>query len=338
MMISTTERDLENLLQVAASADGLHRIDYRDPIAAFGPLAVSRLEPWLVDARLSAFAVRTIGAASNHGALDEARTTLRRARANADSQIRRDIDTALLAMGGAQQGSSAPVGQPSLDRALEELRGVTSEWRRRGSPPQGPTEWRKPDWIRSFPDHARFLHKQPRVLDRTAVAEGATSANVDRAAAESAFILSKAWGEGKNGYGCSRALESFDQTPNIGDRLVTIARTLQNDGALAAYARMCDDGDCRIFNLGPAFGTKFLYFAQPPTMRPRALIHDRIVAKWLRERAGLYLGSDVWSVARYATYIDHMHRWAEALECEPDEVELNIFRSSLPPTSRWAGI
>lgn len=336
--VGMSERDLDELLRLAEAADGLHRMDYRDPIAAFGARAVRRLESWLLDPRLSAFAVRTTVAAARNGAMDEARAALGRARGKADTAIRRDIDEALSRLAGRPGGRTCDGGAPSLDRALEELRGVTAEWRQRGSPPQGSTEWRKADWVRCFPAHATFLRRQPGLLDRAAVARAAARATDDRDAAEAAFLLSKAWGEGKNGYGCTRALESFDLTADIGGRLLDVARTLHAEGAAAAYARMCDGGDCRIVNLGPAFGTKFLYFVQPPSFRQRALIHDRVVAKWLREHAGLALGTDKWSMARYARYLDQMHEWAEVLDCEPDEVELNIFRSSLPPSSRWAGI
>lgn len=71
----TEEDELDRLLDEAATADGPHRIDYRDPIARFWDAAVARLEPWLRDSRLAAFAVRTIMAAGGLGAAG-ARATL----------------------------------------------------------------------------------------------------------------------------------------------------------------------------------------------------------------------------------------------------------------------
>ena len=38
---------LDGLLRAAEKADGQTRMDYRDPIAAFGAPAIERLAPWL---------------------------------------------------------------------------------------------------------------------------------------------------------------------------------------------------------------------------------------------------------------------------------------------------
>lgn len=51
---------LDQLLETASVADPSVRIQFRDPIAAHGAAAIPRLRNWLVDARLSAFAVRTL--------------------------------------------------------------------------------------------------------------------------------------------------------------------------------------------------------------------------------------------------------------------------------------
>lgn len=52
--------DLDQLLEAASAADPSERIQFRDPIAAHGASAIPQLRRWLVDARLSAFAVRTL--------------------------------------------------------------------------------------------------------------------------------------------------------------------------------------------------------------------------------------------------------------------------------------
>lgn len=98
---------LDELLAAAAAADGLTRITFRDPIAAFGEAAIVRLEPWLRDSRLAAFAVRTIErAAAQPGAALSARATLRRARDQGGETLRRDIDEALLRLRGLPTHSS----------------------------------------------------------------------------------------------------------------------------------------------------------------------------------------------------------------------------------------
>lgn len=79
---STVSRmgELDTLLREAAAADARIRIEFRDRIAAYGCEAIARLEPWLCDPRLGAFAVRTIErAAAVPGAASAATTALERA-------------------------------------------------------------------------------------------------------------------------------------------------------------------------------------------------------------------------------------------------------------------
>jgi hypothetical protein len=52
--------DLDQLLDAAEVAGPGERIEFRDPIAAHGANAIAPLRRWLGDARLSAFAVRTL--------------------------------------------------------------------------------------------------------------------------------------------------------------------------------------------------------------------------------------------------------------------------------------
>ena len=330
--------DLDDLLRWAATADGRHRIDYRDAIAAHGPEAVRALEPWLRDSRLALFAVVTITAAASRGTVAEARAALLRGRSLADPSVRPYIDRALATLRSPTRAPKArpahdPTGSP--ERALEELRVLVQNWRDRGCQPQRAITWRQPDWIAAFPQHRERLRQLPASLDRADVRCVAADAVGSPVKAEFAFLVVKAWGEGDNGYGPSRAMESLELTTEPGKRLLRVAQTLRDRDPLAAYALLADGGPCRIFNLGPAFGTKFLYYCQPEGRRPQALIHDKNVSDWLRDHAGLSLGSTVWSPRRYRAYLTQMHSWAEHLDCLPEDVELCMFRSVLPPSNQW---
>jgi hypothetical protein len=57
----------------------------------------------------------------------------------------------------------------------------------------------------------------------------------------------------------------FD-TDNAAARLHQVALALEGGGTAAAYRRFA--GDCQLKWLGPAFGTKYLYFAQAANARP----------------------------------------------------------------------
>ena len=187
----------------------------------------------------------------------------------------------------------------------------------------------------AFPEHRANLGRLPSSLDRDVVRRVAARAAEDPLEAEFAFLVVKAWGEGDNGYGPFRARESLEVTRESEARLVAVAQALIARGAVAAYERLSDRGDCRIFSLGPAFGTKFLYFCQPIGQRPQALIHDKNVPDWLRDNAGLNLQSASWSERRYRAYLAQMHSWAEDLDCSPDDVELCMFRSVLGSGNQW---
>jgi hypothetical protein len=72
-----------------------------------------------------------------------------------------------------------------------------------------------------------------------------------------------------------------------------------------AYTNLGDNGTARLPYLGPAFGTKFLYFCSSAGGRP-ALTVDRLVARWLRENVGLVLNEVRWSVSTYASSLETM--------------------------------
>jgi hypothetical protein len=90
----------------------------------------------------------------------------------------------------------------------------------------------------------------------------------------------------------------------------------------------------RLHKLGPAFFTKFLYFAVPG-----ALILDNRVARAVRERSELQHlvtadGRSVpWTPYRYVVYLHWMRQTAHVLGVRPDELELTLFQ---PPTDPMA--
>jgi hypothetical protein len=131
--------DLDTLLREAANADGTYRIQFRDRIAAFGPEAIVRLEPWLSDPRLGAFAVWTIEhAAAMPGAALMAKTALRRA--SATGPIHDDIEAALVRLRVRARSSGSltarptntPRGRRSVNEVFRDLRDLLVENAARG--------------------------------------------------------------------------------------------------------------------------------------------------------------------------------------------------------------
>lgn len=202
-------------------------------------------------------------------------------------------------------------------RALRDL------MRRRGRRRQAPMDWaRSRDaWTTQFPQES-MIRRLPNALDREAVRDACGDATRSEEAAKDAFLATMAWGYGEVGYGPWRAAQALSD-PAAGRKLLRVVRSSHDDGPLAAYRRM--KTDCRLKRIGPAFGTKFLYFIDPRTRPVRALILDRLVADWLGRHVNYQVNPVPWSPAAYGTYLDRMHEWAEALGVAADELECAIF-------------
>ena len=326
---------LKDLLHNAQAADGCTRMDHRDRIAAYGVAAVNALEPWLEDPRLAPFAVRTIERASTEpGAATIARAALLRAFQVSRDPLRGDIEAALRNLGGTRRAGAEPTTTKHLmplpgacpGMANETLGNLISSWRSAGQPAQPGIVWRRDPWLAAFPKQASLLKSLPIPLDRLAVRAICQEAIVDEESAEQALLAVMVWGHGRNGNAQYRTRRVFGSALPA-DRPWRVARTLAQTGPMAAYRRFCDDGDCHLFGLGPAFGTKFLYFCQPDRQSQRALIHDSTMADWLTLYGGLKLDPTRWSESTYREYLERMHQWAAELGCRPDDAEMVIFRS-----------
>ncbi len=181
-----------------------------------------------------------------------------------------------------------------------------------------------------------MLAALPDRLDRSAVRRACVHAAVSHADAERSFLAVMAWGYGKMGYGPFRVRRVLATAPNAGAQLQAAARVAAEGQPVDAYACLGDHGEARLSHLGPAFGTKFLYFCSPAGTRS-ALILDRLVARWLRENVGMVLNELRWSVSTYMRYLETMFGWADELGVAPDELEVCIFSGQASLTdSQWA--
>lgn len=201
-----------------------------------------------------------------------------------------------------------------------------------GQGQQAAFDWPKDKWTTALPQDRAHLENLPDRLDRTSVAHQCRDAAASPEGARSAFITAMAWGYGDRGYGRYRTNRVL-ANPQAADRLCAVAKTLADEGALAAYRRLATADDLRLHGLGPAFGTKYLYFCQSPTARPRALILDALVARWLREAGLLEVDPVPWSTGTYGRYLGTMHDWAAELETSADTLELAMFEEAASATS-----
>ena len=104
---------------------------------------------------------------------------------------------------------------------------------------------------------------------------------------------------------------------------------LADGDPVGAFRTLCVTS--KIPHVGMAFGSKFLYFADP---HGRALILDSLLRVWLAEHAAERLrgGRDE---REYAMWLLIAKQWAKALRITGDQLELVMFTDALPVDSRW---
>jgi hypothetical protein len=202
---------------------------------------------------------------------------------------------------------------------------VVGEWQAGGSPGQQGIRWPRARWLAAFPESGDALAALPDWLDRGTVRAACSGAAGSSAAAWQAFVVVMAWGYGTVGYGAWRTARILQGDAHAPDRLASIAQQLAERGALDAYGLL--GGACRLRGLGPAFGTKYLYFCPQRAAGPRALILDRLVARWLARNVSVSFNPGFWSSKTYGRYLDLVGSWADALGVASDEVEWCIFRA-----------
>lgn len=171
-------------------------------------------------------------------------------------------------------------------------------------------------------------------VDRAGTAEAVTRriANGDYPAA---FVAAMVWGHGSTGYGPYRTAWALtgSRTPRgrpvdavVVERLQESARLVTTEGPVAAYRYLRNAG--RIPGLGPAFFTKWMYFASAdgqPYGPQAAPILDQLVSGWLgRHDVSLRYGS----TADYGRYVDLLSAWGEISGRTPVEVEEAIFENA----------
>jgi hypothetical protein len=209
-----------------------------------------------------------------------------------------------------------------------------ARWQAGGQPQQPGIGWPRSRWLAWFPESEGLLTALPDRLDRAAVRARCSNAATSPKAAWQAFLVVMVWGFGTVGYGPWRTAQVLAATVGAQERLASVAQQLAAGGALDAYRLLA--GGCRLRGLGPAFGTKYLYFC-PQGPGPPALIFDRLVAKWLTGTVDISLNSGPWSARTYRRYLDLLGAWAAALEVAPDEIEQSIFQIQADQErSQWA--
>ncbi|UOY03696.1 8-oxoguanine DNA glycosylase OGG fold protein [Blastococcus sp. PRF04-17] len=140
------------------------------------------------------------------------------------------------------------------------------------------------------------------------------------------YVAAAAWGSA-SGREVSRRLRAFTDVEEIARKLAAVTGILATKGTSDAFTALLH-GDQRIAHLGPAFGTKFLYFAgyRRVPSEPQPLILDKNTGIAVQRLTGQRCPYVQVSTQDYLDYLQLLHGWARAWgECEPDVVERAAF-------------
>lgn len=137
------------------------------------------------------------------------------------------------------------------------------------------------------------------------------------------FLASMIWGMGRNAYGPARVAAIAETAGGqLEDSLEGIGQAARRGAADAWDAFVATH---RVVGLGPAFASKFAYFASvasdPTVSGPLIVDLNTSWAMW--DLVGLKR-----SVERrdgYLKYVALAQRWAAEVGCRPDDVELAVF-------------
>jgi hypothetical protein len=147
------------------------------------------------------------------------------------------------------------------------------------------------------------------------------------------FWHSLAWGAGFKLRLCHRRMIEVQRGgPNLGKSLQAAAVSSRTDPG-AAYLMLCPSTSSSLVKyLGPAFATKFLYFAGAGNPSHPSLILDSVVAGALRRYGWASLSSKgAWPSSTYVRYCDLLGRWAGVASpmlgrtVSADEIEKALF-------------
>jgi hypothetical protein len=184
------------------------------------------------------------------------------------------------------------------------------------------------NWIQSkvagFPRGVDSLTRS-RVVDEVAAA-------LDADEPVQALAWCNAWGYGNRGYGVSRHNAIVADKARAATRLEVALEHIRDQKPLDAYYALRNEKVARLKGFGPAFFTKFLYFAdkaihrneREDVGRVEPLILDAVVARQLRrlKLPGFSPKSAGWNTSEYAFYLG----FANAITSGPrDRVEAELF-------------
>lgn len=203
----------------------------------------------------------------------------------------------------------------------------------------GKDTWKR--WLEGIPGAVEALDSLQEPIDRAQVAEAFES--LWQTNTEGAFTAVMVWGYGKKnrgGYRTARVLSQDSQPKgapldaSVTERLRASVNIVREEGAIEGFRylnnrKLNGQAGGKIKWLGPAFFTKWLYYASASepdkTLTAAAPILDRRVRDWLADRDIRIRNGNT---KEYRKYIELLSSWGEAYDLAPSQVEQLIFSIS----------
>lgn len=221
-----------------------------------------------------------------------------------------------------------------LPAALSE---AFAQWDGAGRPPASGSRWQRGPWeAAGVPLPARL---DPAPITRERVAEFAAAVTADdQDAQREAFVVAMIWGFGTVPYGPFR-LARIMAAPQFAAHLQELTVAILDGGAVEAYRfahRRRRTESSFLKWLGPAFGTKYIYFVSLGNGEVGPIL-DEVVRDWFRVHVSginLWVGQWGWP-ARYEEYAATVSDWGERLGVSAGDVEYLMFAQQQSRDGNW---
>jgi hypothetical protein len=198
------------------------------------------------------------------------------------------------------------------------------EWRLSKCSPQNAIDWTPGPWIAEFPEYSEFLNnlfiEHLGFLDRE-ILKDTVAKYAERDLYVEGFLAVMIWGYAADPRGPFRTKRVLSQS-NAAESIEASFRALSESDVYAAYEKLETNGPKF---LGPAFATKYLYFAYAGEGSLTPLILDSLVSEGLKKWGGATFSSTSVTAKTYSAYLKYMSQAAAHLGVTPEELEFLVF-------------
>ena len=198
------------------------------------------------------------------------------------------------------------------------------EWVLSGCPEQNSIDWTVEPWIAEFPEHKDFLQnlylKHLGFLNRDIVKRTVQGKSEESRYIEG-FLAVMIWGYASDSRGPHRTKQVLSQK-NAQISIEKAYTALLSDDVMGAYTALVTNGPKY---LGPAFATKYLYFASQDSISPTPLILDSQVAEGLARWGNSLYNSITASAKDYLNYLNYMKLAAMKIGMSEEDLEFLVF-------------